>query len=234
MSLADYQYEMENCSRCSHCKFVPWPVMQSHRFAYGCPSISKFNFHAYSSSGRIEMAMALHSGRIEEWTEEMLNAVFRCQLCGACQVACRPNNFLLVDIEEIMVELRMRAIEAGQMLPEHSLMIESMKKEDNVFGEPKSDRGKWAEGLELKDLNQGQAEVLFHAGCRYSYWEDQWPVVRGAAQLLQRAGVDVGIFGATESCCGGRAYELGFKGELQNFADDMRRSEEHTSELQSR
>jgi Fe-S oxidoreductase len=222
MSLAEYQYEMENCSRCSHCKFVPWPVMQSQRFGYGCPSISRFNFHAYSSSGRIEMALALHSGRIEEWTEEMLNAVFRCQVCGACQVACRPNNFLLVDLEEIMIELRMRAIEAGQILPEHSLMIDGMKKEDNVFGEPKSDRGKWAEGLDLKDLNKGQAEVLFHAGCRYSFWEDQWPVVRAAAQLLQKAGVDAGTFGNTESCCGGRAYELGFKGELQNFADDMR------------
>ena len=31
----------------------------------------------------------------------------------------------------------------------------------------------------------------------------------------------MGIAGAGESCCGGRAYEMGFRGEAENFADDM-------------
>ncbi len=221
MALSDYRYEMENCSRCSHCKFIPWPVMQSHRFSQGCPAIARYNFHSYSASGKIEIALALYQGRLKGWTEEMLNAVFRCQMCGACQVACRPNNFLLVDIDEILLELRKKAIEDGQILPEHSILIQAMKSEDNPFGKPKQERGKWAEGLDLKDLNKEQAEVMFHTGCRYSYQEEQWEVVRGAIQLLKQADIDVGIYGDTEACCGGRAYEIGFKAEFQNFAEDM-------------
>ena len=40
-------------------------------------------------------------------------------------------------------------------------------------------------------------------------------------QLLRSAGVDVGIAGKEESCCGGRAYELGYRGEAANYADDV-------------
>jgi Fe-S oxidoreductase len=221
MALSDYEYEMTRCFRCSHCKFVPWPVMKSHRFSQGCPSVARFNFHAYSASGKIEVGLAVHQGRIKEWTEEMLDVVYRCQLCGACQVACQPNNYLLVNVEEIIQELRSRAIEEGQIIPEHSLMIEGMKKEDNPYGEPKEKRGDWAEGLGLKDLNQEKAEVIFHAGCTYSYDEDLRDVVRGAATLLREANVDVGTFGKSEACCGGRAYEIGFKGEMENFREDM-------------
>ncbi|MCR4394104.1 MAG: (Fe-S)-binding protein, partial [Dehalococcoidales bacterium] len=37
--------------------------------------------------------------------------------------------------------------------------------------------------------------------------------------LLQQAGVDVGIMGEDEACCGGRAYELGYAGEMTKFAE---------------
>jgi Fe-S oxidoreductase len=36
--------------------------------------------------------------------------------------------------------------------------------------------------------------------------------------LLLDAGVDVGIMGAEENCCGGRSYEMGFAGEFGNYA----------------
>ena len=64
--------------------------------------------------------------------------------------------------------------------------------------------------LEVKDLTKEKAEVLFHAGCSYSFDEELWPVVKGAVNLLKKAGVDVGIMGKEEACCGGRAYEMGY------------------------
>jgi Fe-S oxidoreductase len=38
-------------------------------------------------------------------------------------------------------------------------------------------------------------------------------------RLLLKAGVDVGIMGVDEACCGGRAYELGYVGETTKFAE---------------
>jgi Fe-S oxidoreductase len=36
--------------------------------------------------------------------------------------------------------------------------------------------------------------------------------------MLQKAGVDIGIAGENESCCGGRAYEMGYKEDFLNQA----------------
>jgi len=38
-----------------------------------------------------------------------------------------------------------------------------------------------------------------------------WKVARATINLLKKAGVDVGIFGENESCCGGRAYQMGYR-----------------------
>ena len=122
---------------------------------------------------------------------------------------------------EVLQELRAYCVEQGQLVPEHMAMIDCLKQEDNVFGEPKAERGDWAEGLGLKDINTEKADVLFHAGCRYSYDKDLWGVTRGAVTLMRIAGADMGIAGKEESCCGGRAYELGFRGDAENYADDM-------------
>jgi Fe-S oxidoreductase len=38
--------------------------------------------------------------------------------------------------------------------------------------------------------------------------------------LLRDAGVDIGIMGKDESCCGGRAYDMGYQGEYAKFAEN--------------
>ena len=65
----------------------------------------------------------------------------------------------------------------------------------------------------MKNLTKEKAKVVFHAGCRYSFDEELWPTVRNGLTLLLKAGVDVGIMGKDEACCGGRAYEMGYLGE---------------------
>ena len=99
------------------------------------------------------------------------------------------------------------------------LTIEGLKKEDNMLQALKADRENWAEGMTVKNLTKEKAEVAFHAGCRYSFDEELWPIVRGGLNLLMDAGVDVGIMGRDEACCGGRAYSMGFAGELTKYAE---------------
>jgi len=116
-------------------------------------------------------------------------------------------------------ELKIKAVEDGQLLPAHMILIDGLRKEDNMMQARKEDRGRWAEGLDVKNITRDKAEVYFHAGCRYSYDEELWPDVRSAVKLLQKAGVDVGIAGKDENCCGGRAYELGYQGEFTKYAE---------------
>lgn len=221
MSLAQYQYEMSHCFRCSWCKFLPYPLIKSHRFSYLCPSVTLRNFQTWAAGGRVAVGLALVEGKLSEYTDETKQAVFECSMCGACQAVCRTFNYNL-NPGEVMQELRQHFIEKGQLVPEHMAAIDGLKKEDNVFGEPKADRGKWAEGLDfLKDANTEKADVLFHAGCRVSYDETLWPIARTVVKIMNDAGLDIAIAGQNEACCGIRAYEMGYSGEIEKYAEDI-------------
>jgi len=174
------------------------------------------NFHAYSAGGRMIAALALLDGRVD-YTDKLVEIVYQCQMGGACDVSCKVNRDM--DPLEVMLELRAKCVEEGQVLPAHMVMIESLRSNDNVLGEPKAERGKWAEGLDVKDITKEKTEVLYFAGCRYSFDRDLRKIARNAISLLKMAGVDVGISGKEEACCGGRAFEIGYRGELIKYAE---------------
>ncbi len=219
MSLEDYRRDIEGCSRCSSCKWVPYNQIKSWRFSKNCPSIYRHNFHTYSGSGRMVIGLSLMEGRAE-LDETVAEMIFRCQLCGACDSACKTYRDD-IDISEVLLELRSYCVESGELLVEHMAVIDSLKREGNSLGELKTARGDWARGLDVKDVNSETCDVLFHAGCRYSYDPDARETVRGDIQLLRSAGLDIGVAGVEEACCGGRAYELGYRGEASNYADDV-------------
>ena len=216
MSLRDFEHDMQRCSRCSYCKWIPYENQRNMDFIKGCPSAARYNFHAYAASGKYNMAYSFLSERID-YSDAYQDAVFKCMMDGCCDVSCK----VVQDIEplELMYELRTKFVEDGQNPPEHMLTIEGLKKEDNMLQGKKSDRGKWAEGIKVKDLTKQKAKVVFHAGCRYCFDEELWPIVRGALKILFNAGVDVGIWGKEEVCCGGRAYSMGYAGELTKYAE---------------
>ena len=216
MALEDYYEDMQKCSRCSSCKYIPLSLLKSARFSGGCPSIDYGKFHAYSASGRLIVAFSLLEGRCE-YTDTFMDIVYKCPVCGMCDVSCKINTQL--EPLQTALELRARLVEDGQLLPQHMPIIDSLRKEDNTLMMPKDQRGKWAEGLDVKDLTKESAEVLFHAGCRFSFDEELWDAARGGVALLRDAGVDVGIMGKEETCCGGKAYEMGYQGEFTKYAE---------------
>lgn len=216
MSLEDRRDDMEMCARCSWCKYVAFEQMKSHKYRLGCPSIAYYNFHTYSASGRSAVGLSLVEGRID-YTDKMLDIVYQCQTCGTCDVQCKFNQ----DIEplEWMYDTRIKCVEDGQIIPAYILLIDGLRGQDNMMQKPKGERGKWADGLEVKNITTMEAEVYYHAGCRYCFDEELWPSARSAIKLMNKAGVNVGIADKDEVCCGGRAYEMGYEGEAAKYAE---------------
>lgn len=218
MALENYRAYMARCSRCSYCKWIPFDQVKSWRFAKGCPSVEYNKFQAYAAGGRMAATLSFLEGR-SDYTDRFIDIAFNCLLCGSCDVACKVGRYNMEPLE-VMHELRFKMVEDGQILPEHMAVIEGLRKDDNMLMKPKAERGNWAEGLDIKDLTEEKAEVVFHAGCRLSYDQEQWKVARIAVNLLKKAGVDFGIMKKNESCCGGRAYHLGYRGEFTKFAQN--------------
>jgi Fe-S oxidoreductase len=174
-------------------------------------------FHTYSGGGRLTTALSLNDGRIE-YSEKLLDIIYQCQMCGACDISCKYGND--IEVLQPLYELRVKCVGDGELNPVHMAIIDGLRKEDNMLLERKADRGNWAEGLDVKVITKDRAEVYFHTGCRYSYDRELWPVARAAVGLLQKAGVDVAIGARDENCCGGRAYDLGYVSELTKYAEN--------------
>ncbi len=217
MALIDYQADMERCSQCTYCEWIPFDQVKSWRFAKGCPSIAYKYFMSYAARGRFAVAWSLLQGK-SNYTERVREIVYQCQTCGSCDVSCKICRYNLEPLET-WLELRSKLVEDGQLLPPHLALIDSLRKEGNIMQQPNTEAGKWAEGLDVKRLPSERAEVLFFAGCRFSYDPKLHEVARTAVTLLKNAGVDVAIMGNNEGCCGGRIYQIGCREEFTQCAE---------------
>jgi Fe-S oxidoreductase len=169
--------------------------------------MQKYKFDAYSAQGRFDLARALVEGEIE-LTPKALEVIYACTLCGGCDVTCKFTR----DMEplEILHELRRYAVDHGKgPLAGHMSAVESIRKNNNPWLQPATRRGHWARKLEVKDLNKEKADVLYFAGCTYAYNANLQRVAQSTVRIMQRAGVDVGILGTQEGCCGSPVVKVG-------------------------
>jgi Fe-S oxidoreductase len=209
MALEDFAAEMDRCSQCSYCKWIPFDQMKSWRFAHNCPSISYHNFNSYSARGRYAVARSLIKGE-SGYTDTVRDIVFTCLTCGSCDVSCKVCRYNLEPLEMVR-ELKFRLVEDGQGLDAHEAIIRSLDQEHNTMHQLQARRGDWAASLDVRRVFSERASVLFHAGCRFSYDQDLQQSARIAVHLLKTAGVDVGIMAEREMCCGGRIYSMGYR-----------------------
>lgn len=133
-------------------------------------------------------------------TEIESEDIWRCTTCGQCPARC-PR-----DVKQIEsgVSLRRIATEYGvfpaSVRPVRAVGA-SLLGEGNPLQEERSKRADWAEGLAVKTFTEGM-ELLYFPGCYLSYDPRLKKVARATAKILQQAGVDFGILGARENCCG--------------------------------
>ena len=133
-------------------------------------------------------------------TEIESEDMWLCTTCGNCPRQC-PRG---VKIIESGVALRRIATEYGVFpTPVRAVrtVSASLMGEGNPLNEKRANRADWAEGLSVKTFSEGM-EILYFPGCYLSYDPRLKKVARATAAILNRAGVDFGILGSKENCCG--------------------------------
>jgi Fe-S oxidoreductase len=129
-------------------------------------------------------------------TEEM----WRCTTCGRCPQQC-PRG---VKIIECGVSLRRIATEYGvfptPVRPIRGISA-SLLGQGNPLNEERKKRADWAAGLSVKPFSE-EMEILYFPGCYLSYDPRLKKVAQATANILNKAGIDYGILGEKENCCG--------------------------------
>jgi Fe-S oxidoreductase len=210
MGLEEYKGDMEMCCRCSACKFIPMQRVKGAEYSYVCPSIARYNFHAYSGGGRVNIGASMLKNGFN-YTEKLKHIVYNCQLCGACSVSC--NYAMDMEVQAPINEFRIKCVEDGQTNPALEKVIAGLRK-TGAMVPAGGKRGDWAAGLGVKDATKEKVDVLYHAGCLTSYDKDYQKLAKATVKILQKAGVNFGIAGDAETCCGGRAYQMGYEDDF--------------------
>jgi Fe-S oxidoreductase len=142
--------------------------------------------------------------------------IWRCTTCGICPKRC-PR-----DVQQIEsgVSLRRVATEFG-VFPTSVRPIRgvtaSLTSEGNPLNEERTRRADWAEGLSVKPFAEGM-ELLYFVGCYLSYDPRLRKVAVATATILNKAGVDFGILGTRENCCGESVRKTGGEGLFRTLA----------------
>jgi Fe-S oxidoreductase len=95
-----------------------------------------------------------------------------------------------------------------------------MERQGNPWGIPAQDRLNWSAGLSLRELAPGdETDVLYFVGCASAFDDRNKKVARSFVNLLNKAGVNFGVLGFEESCCGETARRMGNEYLFQVFVE---------------
>ncbi|MEW6441670.1 MAG: (Fe-S)-binding protein [bacterium] len=212
--LMEYRNMAWKCWKCGFCRMSHPDMVFSHKYSDNCPRGTRFRFESFYGAGTQELVRALTCDPPEldltdgETAERIRKIVYTCPQCGACQVNCNPTKFL--EPANASIALRQWLVEQGLgPLPEHNPLVKSILNYDNPWMQPRAAREKWAKKRKVKDAATEPVEILYYPGCTASYDPLIQPVAGWVTEVLQAAGVDFGILGKNEICCGSTILRVG-------------------------
>jgi Fe-S oxidoreductase len=144
--------------------------------------------------------------------------IWRCTTCGRCPQRC-PRGVKQIDVG---VSLR-RVASTYEVFPASVRSARtaraSLISEGNPLQGERAKRADWAKGLSVKTFEEGM-EVLYFVGCYLSYDPRMKKVAKATVDILKKAGVDFGILGEKENCCGESIRKTGSEEVFKSLAKE--------------
>lgn len=138
-----------------------------------------------------------------------------CNTCMACVEACPVG---INHVDQIVGNRRHLTMMEGQLPHEAQATLRSLESRANPYGPPE-DRVKWLEGLNVKQLQPGEAvDYLYWVGCVSAFDPRKQKIAKSLVTIMQRAGLSFGVLGSMEGCTGDPARRLGEENLFQTLA----------------
>jgi Fe-S oxidoreductase len=142
--------------------------------------------------------------------------LWRCTTCGTCPAQC-PRGVKQIDV----------AVALRRVATEYEIFPASVKSartaraslisEGNPLQGDRKKRADWAKDQSVKTYTEGM-EALYFVGCYLSYDPRMKKVATATANILNKAGVDFGILGSQENCCGESIRKIGSEEVFKRLA----------------
>lgn len=147
------------------------------------------------------------------------DTLWACTTCGYCEAACpieleHLDKFFRLRQHQVMIE--------GEFPHELKKAFEAWEVQGNPWGLPAEQRGDWARPLGVPvvtDAAQVAAlDYLFYVGSAMSFDPRGQKIARAFVEVMQAAGVKIGILGPREGSTGECARRLGNEMLFQQLA----------------
>ncbi len=211
--LMEYRNDAWKCVRCGLCRMVDAQTIVDQEYVDNCPAGILNKFELFYPAGRQELIRCLTAEPpeidIDDLSDETLNAIFTCTGCGNCQLIC--NEMKGLEPTNAFQALKAWAIERYGLKKEHHNLIQSILNYDNPWMAPRSTRSRWTRKLDfnIKDASKEKVDILYFPGCNASYVPEINLTALATAKVLHSAGIDFGMLGQKERCCGSTAFRIG-------------------------
>ena len=208
--IQNFVYDMSRCIKCKGCTWVDHTYMPGAKFMTRCPSATKYEFDAYGAYGKLRIGHAMAEGMLD-WNDKALEIIYACTLCGACDVGCKRN--LDLEVELTLEALRVKAVQDGVgPMPAHKKIAGNIAKKHNFYGSAHNKRTAW-----IADLKPAKkADVAYFVGCSASYINTE--IAQSTAKILKAAGTDFMLM-PDEWCCGNTVFSVGMWDEAKALAE---------------
>jgi Fe-S oxidoreductase/nitrate reductase gamma subunit len=135
------------------------------------------------------------------------DAIWNCTTCFACQEVCPVWAEPMLKISEMRRNL---VLEQASIPETAEGALRSIEDRGHPWRGTLLTRTSWFEGLDIKTLaEESEVDLLYWVGCTEALEDRSLKVARATSRLLKIAGVNFGVLGSEESCCGDPARRLG-------------------------
>jgi Fe-S oxidoreductase len=141
-----------------------------------------------------------------------------CSSCGECTLRC-PRD---VKPSEMIFELRSALVEEGEIPLSIQKALENTFVQKNPWGRPRSKRSEWVnelEGIQVPHVSETASKRLLFTCCIQAYDPRCMVIPANVARILRKGGVEFGILGAEETCCGNEIRRMGEAGLFEELQE---------------
>ena len=198
--------DLEACTRCGRCQ-DNCPANISGKRLSPKNLIQDLKAHLY------EVYPIPFWPRPKEPRRDMINdavtqeSVWDCTTCRACMEAC---PVYIEHIDKIVDMRRNLALERAEFPESAQGALQSLGTRGHPWRGTTATRTDWLTGLGVKVLaEKSDIDILYWVGCTASLEDRNMKVAIATAKVLQAAGVNFGVLGVEEGCCGDPARRMG-------------------------
>ena len=173
----------------------------------GCPEAGKTPFN---------IRMLVRKKQFKSSVEESIP--WYCTSCGACTIRC-PRD---VKPSEVIIELRSAFVEDGQIPVSIQKALENTFVQKNPWGRSRAKRGAWADKLdiEIPHVSDTESKRLLFTCCIQAYDPRCMVIPSNVARILHQGGLEFGVLGEEEACCGNEIRRIGESGLFEELQEE--------------